>query len=112
MNTGIKELQSVLEELDELKLPHMAAELVTLYKHPDFLNTGRLELISAIIHAEYTVTTDNRYTSRLKKARLRGKNLSNEYSFAEILLNDDTRKVFISGMAERSYYKDVNRKRY
>ena len=31
MNTGAKELKSVLEELDELKLPHMAAELETLY---------------------------------------------------------------------------------
>lgn len=31
------------------------------------------------------------------KVRLRGKNQSNEYRFAEILLNEDTRKVFISG---------------
>ena len=52
MNTGTKELKSILEELDELKLPHMAAELEALYKQPAFVNTGRLELISAIIHAE------------------------------------------------------------
>ena len=32
MNTGIKELKSILEELDELRLPHMAAALETLYK--------------------------------------------------------------------------------
>ena len=31
MNTGTKELKSILEELDELKLPHMAAELEDLY---------------------------------------------------------------------------------
>lgn len=31
MNTGTKELKSILEELDELKLPHMAAELEALY---------------------------------------------------------------------------------
>ena len=55
MNTGTKELKSILEELDELKLPHMAAELEALYKQPDFVNTGRLELISSIIHAEYIV---------------------------------------------------------
>lgn len=73
MNTGTKELNSILEELDELKLPHMAAELEALYKRPDFVDTGRLELISAIIHAEYTVTLDNRYTARLKKAKLRGR---------------------------------------
>ena len=30
MNTGAKELKSILEELNELKLPHMAAELETL----------------------------------------------------------------------------------
>lgn len=72
MNTGTKEIQSILEELDELKLPHMAAELETLYNQPAFVNTGRLELISSIIHAEYTVSVSNRYTSRLKKARLKG----------------------------------------
>ena len=72
MNTGSKELKSILQELDELKLPHMAAELEKLYQQPAFVDTGRLELISAIIHAEYTVTINNRYTSRLKKARLRG----------------------------------------
>ena len=70
MNTGTKELKSILEELDELKLPHMAAELEALYKQPAFVNTGRLELISAIIHAEYIITVTNRYTSRLKKAHL------------------------------------------
>lgn len=72
MNTGAKELASVLEELDELKLPHMAAELEDLYKQPDFVNTGRLELISAIVHAEYSVTMENRYASRLKRAKLKG----------------------------------------
>ena len=72
MNTGTKELQFILEELDELKLSHMATELETLYNQPDFVNTGRLELISAIIHAEYTAAASNRYTSRLKKAKLKG----------------------------------------
>ena len=38
MNTGTKELKSILEELDELRLPHMAAELETLYKQPAFVN--------------------------------------------------------------------------
>jgi hypothetical protein len=71
MDTGAKELRSILEELDELKLPHMAAELEALYKQPTFVDAGRLELISAIIHAEYLVTTTNRYTSRLKKAKLK-----------------------------------------
>ena len=72
MNTGAKELKSILEELDELNLNHMADELENLYNQPAFVNAGRLELISAIIHAEYTATIDKRYTSRLKKAKLKG----------------------------------------
>ena len=40
------------------------------------------------------------------KARLRGKNQSNEYRFAEILLNEDTRKVFISGKHTELTYKE------
>lgn len=40
------------------------------------------------------------------KARLRGKSQSNEYRFAEILLNEDTRKVFISGKHTELTYKE------
>ena len=40
------------------------------------------------------------------KARLRGKNQSNEYQYAEILLNEDTRKVFISGKQTELTYKE------
>ena len=40
------------------------------------------------------------------KARLRGKNQSNEYRYAEILLNEDTRKVFISGRQTELTYKE------
>ena len=72
MNTGKKELQSILEELTALKLPHMAAELQKRYNQPVFLETGRLELISAIIHEEYAATMASRYASRLKKAKLKG----------------------------------------
>ena len=40
------------------------------------------------------------------KASLRGKNQSNEYRFAEILLNEDTRKVLISGRQTELTYKE------
>ena len=40
------------------------------------------------------------------KARLRGKSQSNEYRYAEILLNEDTRKVFISGKQTELTYKE------
>lgn len=72
MNTGKKELRSILEELAALKLPHMAAELQKRYSQPAFLETGRLELIGAIIHEEYAATMPARYASRLKKAKLKG----------------------------------------
>ena len=72
MNTGNKELRSILEELAALKLPNMATELEKQYRQPKFHDTGRLELISTIIHAEYTATTEARYASRLKKAKLKG----------------------------------------
>ena len=72
MNTGSKELKAILEELEFLKMFHMAAELRKQYKLPTFLEIGRLELISAITHAEYTATTDARYEARLKRARLKG----------------------------------------
>lgn len=44
------------------------SDMENFYNKPAFANTRRLELISAIIHAEYTVTTSNRYALRLKKA--------------------------------------------
>ena len=40
------------------------------------------------------------------KARLRWKNQSHEYRYAEILLNEDTRKVFISGKHTELTYKE------
>ena len=40
------------------------------------------------------------------KARLRGKKQTHEYRYAEILLNDDTRKVFISGRQTELTYKE------
>ena len=72
MNTGNKELRSILEELAALKLPHMATELEKQYRQPKFHDTGRLELIGAIIHEEYAATMSARYASRLKKAKLKG----------------------------------------
>lgn len=40
------------------------------------------------------------------KARLRGKKRNHEYHFEEILLNEDTRKVFISGRQTELTYKE------
>ena len=40
------------------------------------------------------------------RARLRGKDKSNEYRFAEIVLSDDTRKVFAAGRPTELTYKE------
>ena len=40
------------------------------------------------------------------RARLRGKDQSSEYRFAEIMLSDDTRKVFVSGKQRELTYKE------
>ena len=40
------------------------------------------------------------------RARLRGKVQSSEYRFAEIMLSDDTRKVFVSGKQTELTYKE------
>ncbi|HCJ41057.1 response regulator transcription factor [uncultured Ruminococcus sp.] len=40
------------------------------------------------------------------KARLRGKSRNNEYRYAEILLNEESRKVFISGRQTELTYKE------
>lgn len=40
MNMGKEELQSILQELEELKLPHMATKLEELYHHRLLLTQG------------------------------------------------------------------------
>lgn len=72
MNTGKKELESVLSKLDSLGLKHMKEALQSMYNQPDFVNIGRLELISAIIDEEYRADQASKYESRLKNASLKG----------------------------------------
>ena len=43
------------------------------------------------------------------RARLRGSNKNSEYRFAEILLSEDTRKVFISGRQTELTYKEFEK---
>ena len=72
MNTGKKELESVLSKLSEIKLTHMASSLQSIYNQPAFVNMGKLELISTIVDAEYSVKMASRYDSRLTHAHLKG----------------------------------------
>jgi hypothetical protein len=72
MNTGKKELESILSKLSEIKLTHMAGSLQSIYNQPAFVNMGKLELISTIVDAEYNVKMASRYDSRLTHAHLKG----------------------------------------
>lgn len=107
MNTGAKELDAILEELHELKLPRMADELQAQFNQPEFVNIGRLELLSTVVHAEYSAAMENRYSARLKKAKLKGTSCSldlcvdskdRQYQPADIISVLSTLNFIRSGM--------------
>lgn len=65
-------LTDMIDALNELKLPNMAATLDALYHSPEFHNLDRITLIRQLIDAEYQVKIDQRYQNRLKRAHLSG----------------------------------------
>ena len=60
MNTGAKELHSILEELEALKLPHMASELEKLYKQLDAFQ-WRFKINSEYLYAKVMDKTEDGY---------------------------------------------------
>ena len=72
MLTGNKLLITLVDELNELGLPNMAAELERLYAAPGFLEMDRLSLISELISPEYKDKVSKRINNRLRSARLIG----------------------------------------
>lgn len=72
MLTGNKLLITLVDELNELGLPNMAAELERLYAAPGFLEMDRLSLISELISPEYKDKVGKRINNRLRSARLIG----------------------------------------
>ena len=64
MLTGNSLLNMLVDELNEMGLPNMAAELDKLYAAPGFLEMDRLTLISELISPEYK--------DKISKGRLPG----------------------------------------
>lgn len=72
MLTGNNLLNTLVDELNELGLPNMAAELDKLYASPGFLEMDHLTLISELISPEYRDKISKRINNRLRSAKLIG----------------------------------------
>jgi DNA replication protein DnaC len=72
MITGDKVLNALVDELNELGFPNMAATLDTLYHSKSFLEMDRLTLIAELIEPEYQNKLSKRVNNRLKNAHLIG----------------------------------------
>lgn len=72
MTTGNNLLITLEDQLNELGLPNMAAELDRLYTAPGFLEMDHLTLISNLISPEYKDKVSKRLNNRLRAAKLIG----------------------------------------
>lgn len=72
MLTGSNLLNTLVDELNELGLPNMAAELDKLYASPGFLEMDHLTLLSELISPEYRDKISKRINNRLRSAKLTG----------------------------------------
>lgn len=63
---------TLVDELNELGLPNMAATLDSMYHSNVFLQMDRLTLISELITSEYQDKVSKRYNNRLRHAKLIG----------------------------------------
>ena len=72
MLTGKALLNELVDELNVLKLPKMAAALDKLYNRPEFLETDRMTLLADIIGPEYQEKVSKTLKNRLTAAKLKG----------------------------------------
>jgi DNA replication protein DnaC len=72
MITGTNLMNTLVDELNDLGLPNMAATLDTLYHSEKFLNMDHLTLISELIEPEYRDKISKRINNRLRSSRLIG----------------------------------------
>ena len=72
MTTGNNLLITLEDQLNELGLPNMAAELDRLYTAPGFLEMDHLTLISNLISPEYKDKVSKRLNNRLRASKLIG----------------------------------------
>lgn len=72
MLTGTNLMNTLVDELNDLGLPNMAATLDILYHSEKFLNMDHLTLISELIEPEYRDKISKRINNRLRSSRLIG----------------------------------------
>lgn len=72
MLTGKNLLNELVDELNELKLSHMAAKLDSLYNAPGFLEMDRMTLLAELIGDEYREKLSRTLNTRLRTAKLIG----------------------------------------
>lgn len=70
--SGNEVLDLLIDELNELNLPNMAAALEVAYHSDTFLDMDRMMLFSQVIDAEYQVKISSRFQKRLQNAHLKG----------------------------------------
>jgi len=72
MVTGEKMLNTLVDELNDLGMPNMAASLDMIYHSERFLNLDHLTLMSELIGSEYQDKISKRINNRLRHAKLIG----------------------------------------
>lgn len=61
-----------VDQMNDLKLPRMAAKLEELYHSPEFVQMDKLTLVSELIGAEYNERMARTISHRLKDSKLKG----------------------------------------
>ena len=72
MITGEALTNTLVDELNDLGLPNMAATLDSLYRSERFLKLDHLSLIAELIEPEYQDKVSKRVNNRLRRAKLIG----------------------------------------
>lgn len=65
-------VSELIDNLNELQLPHMAAALDSLYHSKEFDLMDRVQLLEELITGEYNAKASQKFQGRLKRAHLSG----------------------------------------
>lgn len=68
----LERINELVDELNELKLPNMAASLDALYHSGSFDGLDAVSLLEQVIEPEYQNKTSQRFQNRIKRAHLAG----------------------------------------
>ena len=70
--TKLERINELVDELNELKLPNMAASLDALYHSGSFDDLDAVSMLEQVVEPEYQGKTSQRFQNRLKRANLAG----------------------------------------